>query len=1091
MSVFVTKTFYDCIDFASEKATKTQSKIDGKTIIFCEDKLSLSLEKALVEKAGGGFSAEVLSFGRYVTRIIPDRKTLSKEGSAMTVKKILSQSVKELKTFSALGASPSLASKTAELIAQLKSAKITPKHLFDCIDDCPKNISAKISDIAIVYDKYEKFLQEKGLTDSNNALEDMIVALNRDEALPFTDIIVAGFSSVTKQSCEVMKILFNRAHSCHFFAVSGENDDLYTQEFLNFAVKLTGEAPIYIPSNANTESIAILDRLFKAEDFEKVGLYSDKVHFFESSTPTEEVEYLARLIKKTVIDTNCKFSDIAIGVGSLSDYSLIIERKFADYGIPFFTDEKKKLASHPLSKLVISALKCAIRKSGMDEIKKVINNSLFISDKNVSDKIISYFTENSVTVSSFLKDLPDFKNDLDELIITSRWTFLSSFIEDFPKETTAKNFVSAIEKFISGSGISLSNSSDGYILSLANKLSDFGEEEHRSFLESGIVKFGEVLSEISNVLGEEILKSDEFYKLILSGLESSEISLIPEYLDCVYVSDLKNCRFKCYENLFAIGLSGEVPSIKADTALLVDGEITKLESLSVSIEPKIRVVNRREREATALGLCSFSKNLFVSYSLLSVQGSQITKSEIVDYLIKIFSSKDKKATVLNSESFKNNSELKDMPFLSLRPAILSLADQIKGGANTNIASRSAFYNALKTFEDGKHLSLADNLLEKSKEQEIFYLNLPVNNYFKDGRVSASTIETYYSCPYKCFLKYGVGLADSKTAEVQTRDVGNVIHDVAEKFMKGLDNVQSENDAIQKTELIFDEIFDKPEYKRFLKRPDYAYSSALLKKEAVKLCVGLYREFKNSDFRPIGMETWFSDWSDGPYKSYKLPTKTGNYKLFGKVDRIDKYKNYVRIIDYKTGKAENKIKDENFYVGQNVQLYLYMNAFAINGDKPSGAYYYSVNDNFIKEGESSTPMHGNTLSDREILLATDKDFEKNKASTIVKAKIRTYAKQGDKIEGSVVTEETLNGYMNYAKKIASSAIDDVVSGVAVPSPYKGGCAYCEFGALCGFDGESGHSEREVKGVKSETIVNAGNKTTEVKEKSVETGNGGVN
>ena len=59
-------------------------------------------------------------------------------------------------------------------------------------------------------------------------------------------------------------------------------------------------------------------------------------------------------------------------------------------------------------------------------------------------------------------------------------------------------------------------------------------------------------------------------------------------------------------------------------------------------------------------------------------------------------------------------------------------------------------------------------------------------------------------------------------------------------------------------------------------------------------------------------------------------------------------------------------------------------------------------------------------------------------------------------------------------------DDVVVGFVV-----------EAKAFCGFDGESGHLEREVKGVKSETIVNAGNKTTEVKEKSVETGNGGVN
>ena len=36
----------------------------------------------------------------------------------------------------------------------------------------------------------------------------------------------------------------------------------------------------------------------------------------------------------------------------------------------------------------------------------------------------------------------------------------------------------------------------------------------------------------------------EFYKILSSGCDACEISLIPEYLDCVYVSELKNCRFK-------------------------------------------------------------------------------------------------------------------------------------------------------------------------------------------------------------------------------------------------------------------------------------------------------------------------------------------------------------------------------------------------------------------------------------------------------------------------------------------------------------------------------------------------------------------
>ncbi|MBE5742362.1 MAG: hypothetical protein E7360_03455 [Clostridiales bacterium] len=1076
MAVFYTDTYFDCIDAVTEKASKIGVGLRTKTIIFCEDKLTLSLEKALVSKTGGGFGCEVLSFGRYITRNMQNRKTLTKEGASMAVKKILSNCLGSLKTLSSLGSSPALATKTAELIAQLKSAKVTPQNLFDCIDGCPKNVGAKIHDIALIFQKYEEFLSEKGLTDSNNALEDMITLLNSDQNLASTNVLIAGYSSVTKQSCEVMKTLLKKAKSCDFYAVSGENLDLYTGEFLNFAVKLTGEEPIYIPSSKEKEADLILNRLFKAEDFEKVGLYSDKLQFFEANTPAEEVEYLARFIKKSVVEKGVKFTDIAVGVGNLLDYELLLERKFLDYGIPFFTDSKRTLSSHPLSNLVFSAIKCAIKKSGMDDVKRVITNSLFILEKDIADKMIRYITENSVTPSSFLSETPEFEG-VDNLIISSKWSFLASFISSFPKKATAKEFTVAIEKFLSGSGISLENSSNGFVSDLAERLSLLGEEEQRSFLEGGIVKFGEVLNEISSILGEEILTADEFFKLLRSGTEACEISLIPEYYDCVYIGEIKNCRYKKYDYLYIIGLSGDIPPVKADTALLIDSEISKLESLSLSIEPKIRVVNRREKEATAIALCSFEKNLYLSYSLLSPQGTPIAKSDIIDYLLNAFSGENESAKVLTAEKIANNyEEYGDFPYLSIRPTLLALADEVAKSKNTGEKSfRSASYNALSVFEDGKYLPVAEKLIQKASGDEIFYLNLPYNNYFKDGRVSASTIETYYSCPYKCFLKYGVGINDSATADIQTRDVGNVMHDLAEQFIPFIDQLKTEEEVTEKAEQIFDLIFQKDDYKRFLKRPDYVYSAKLLKREGVKLCLGLFNEFKNSDFRPIGAETWFADWSDGPYKSYKLPTKKGNFKLFGKVDRIDKYKNYVRIIDYKTGKAENKIKDENFYTGQNVQLYLYMNAFAINGDKPSGAYYYSVNDNFHKEGENPVTMHGNTLNEREVLLATDKNFEKDKKSTVIKAKIKSTAVKGEFVDGSVADENKLTGYMNYAKKIASSAIDGVLDGVAVPSPYKGGCDYCEFGALCGFDSETGSCAREVKGVKSETIVNAGNKS----------------
>ena len=207
--------------------------------------------------------------------------------------------------------------------------------------------------------------------------------------------------------------------------------------------------------------------------------------------------------------------------------------------------------------------------------------------------------------------------------------------------------------------------------------------------------------------------------------------------------------------------------------------------------------------------------------------------------------------------------------------------------------------------------------------------------------------------------------------------------------------------------------------------------------------------------------------------------------------MDKYKNYVRIIDYKTGNVDEKVKDEKFYTGQNLQLYLYMNAFVRSGEEPAGAYYYAVNDSFRRSGEDETPMAGKTLSSDEIIDATDKNARANGKSSVIDYKISK--KTGKPGGSSTCDDHTLRGYMKYAKKLAEKAVTDITDGVIVASPYEKSCDYCEYGAICGYDEEAGYKERKVSSVKPETIVEAayGEEPTSTTEKAEKEAKGGEN
>mgnify|MGYP000045531905 CR=1 FL=1 len=89
--------------------------------------------------------------------------------------------------------------------------------------------AAKIRDIATVFARYEKFLSENGLTDSNNALSGISEAVKNDETLKNAAVVFIGFSSITRQTAEAIDEISKAAKSADYFAVKGENEDLFVK----------------------------------------------------------------------------------------------------------------------------------------------------------------------------------------------------------------------------------------------------------------------------------------------------------------------------------------------------------------------------------------------------------------------------------------------------------------------------------------------------------------------------------------------------------------------------------------------------------------------------------------------------------------------------------------------------------------------------------------------------------------------------------------------------------------------------------------------------------------------------------------------
>lgn len=1080
MAVYKCKTRFDCINAVAEKIKNRGENLDCPVLIVCEDKLTLAVESKICALTGGSFSAEVCSLGRYAKKRLPQINALSKEGAAMVVKKVLSAVAPELEALKRVAASPSLASETSELLAQLKSAKVTPEELASAASGLIGKSAAKIRDVARVYSAYENYLETHGLTDSGDALGNVVKAVDSDDAIANTEVIFLGLSSLTRQTAEAVEKFVNKAKNVDFYVVYGENGDLYTNEFYSFCKKFD-HSPKDAPTALTEEGEAIVNGLFDPSIYAKHGTKTERIFEYEGADVADEADFIAARIRYEVIEKGYRYKDIAVGLGDFSEYSLTLTDKLNDYGIPYFSDEKRALSSLPVARLVNSLLKATLRGGDMREAQNVISSALFISSKRLSDDIIRRMIYESVPYKAFIAD----KFAVGDLFCDAKINLLTAALRSFKQSDSAKNYVAIIRKFLTDCGATENAET------CARELENADALDESALIYSENADFDGVLTEIETVLGDESLSLDEFRRILLAGEQACEISSIPQRNDCVYVGEIKNCGFKQYKLLILGGLSGEVPRVKGDASILMDDDIADLESLSLLIEPKIRVVNDREREATGVAFASFKDELVLTRPLLSATGAPTVKSRILESVEKLFTPENGKFVIfsrsdMEMQKFKATEARRDKLaafwYSAPRPALFSLlkaCDDYKEGATNDLSEPAACYAALKRTGNGKYAEAADSLMRKMNEKEIFS-DVPASNYFTDGRVSASILECFYSCPYKCFMRYCLGAADSVTGDARSLDYGNVLHAVAEKFVKNIGDVPDENAARQAAEKIAEEVLSADVYRRFLKKPDYAYSFKLLRAEAQNLCARLYREYTVSDFTSDGEEVWFADWAD--IKAMPVRSKNGTYKLFGKVDRVDEYKNYVRIIDYKTGRAEDKVKDKQFYTGQNVQLYLYMNAFA-RGDKiPAGAYYYSLDDSFTLSGEKSVSMYGKTLKNEEVIRATDKNFYENRKSEIINGSLRA-SKSGDSLSGnSFAEEEVLRGYMKYAAILAEKAADYVTDGLTAPSPYVGACDYCEYGSACRFDLSSDKPREVTDKITSAEIVAAANREKTRKEKA---------
>lgn len=1008
-------------------------------LIFCEDRLTLLAEQALVKRMGGSFLSSVSTFARFVDT---EEKILSKQGSVMAVGEVMADLQREnkLQCFTTAQGIGNNARCIYETLAQMSASEVTPDVLKESLALLPEDtLKRKVSDLALIYEGYQAFLKKGGLLDESSYLSLLPMKIRKEKSLKNTNVFFLCYNSFTAQAKGAIRAALENAKSVVGVFCGGE-EELYTnkgEELFTAVCREYGKVDVRLcgtPLSGVAENLR--KGLFNPKRAEK-KTSTDCIEIFEGEDKIAECEYVAVQIKRRMAEKGLRYRDFALLVPSVSAYSLLLKKSFSEYGIPYFIDEKKSLKNHPLSLFLLACLRIVIEKYSPSSVQALTQNFFFGESDEYRNYLLKFANfrggaKRPIKMGERYAELFNLEKAEEGR------TRLLLATENIKSKGQGRDYFAAIRKILVD-------------FDVENKLKSLEEElldpAQKGYLRQVFKALESVLSEAEVLLADKLLTAQEIEALLKDGFEATELSLIPLRKDAVFIGDINDSRIGDVAVLFAMGMTEEVPRRGTDASIVSDKEIARLAEVKTLLEPTVAEVNLRSRESVALNLCTFTDKLYLSYPL-SADGSEPALSDVFRYIDANFVGENGGKIVRKKKLAEE-----DFPYRcsSPTPAVRQLLIEKKEYEEKRADTRRE-YSSLYAALDKLSVTEKDDYLKEREGQVCVERGEEL--FFKNGRISPTSLEGYFACPFRHFAERGLKLKEREEAAVLAMDTGDFIHLLLEKTAPQWERIKTEEEMRSLALSAGEELLKSS---AFLSQQDTAsgeFFSEKLLNEGADVVVAAYRQIKNSDFQVAYTER-----------------KVQSDLIQGKVDRVDDSGKYLRIIDYKTGSIDDSAV--SYYTGQKLQLQLYMQE--LKGEKiPAGVFYFPASVDYGEDGDGRFRMKGFLNGDEEALRCGDRNITETQKSEFFPAALKN-----SPLAKRVMDEQTFRDFLDYAQLLARQGCDELKEGYIAPSPYEGKCSYCKFGGMCGFDKDVCATRKE-NSIDPATIANVAKEERDGKE-----------
>ena len=1019
-----------------------------KTYIITPEQFSFTAEKKLLDtlEEGATTNVEVLSFERMAYRVIKETvgentKNLIKSSKAIIISSLLEE---YQKNFNFLSKNMENVDMILTQITEFKKHNITVEMLEKQIEETKDTyLKLKLTDMYLIYSKYQEKIQEEYI-DENDLL--LYLAENIEKSHLFDNSIfyIDEFAGFTKQEYTVLESILKIARDVYITVCtddlrvikSPEVDIFYDNKQTIQSLKQIGEIDeeIFLDKQYRfkNDELKHLEKNIFAIPYTIYEKNVENISLTMAKNQYEEIENVARKIYNLVRDNNYRYRDIGIITKNLEEYSSLCKAIFSEYDIPVFIDEEKDITQDIFIKYVLSILDIFAKNWSYEAVFNYLKTGIVKIDKIY--ELENYCLKWNIKGKKWYEKPWDF--DEDKSFIEIQKNIITPLLE-------LKNNLNGVK-----TAEKISKELYNFILKNTN------EDEIESESYNAVI---DVLDEIADIFKDEKMNFETYIKLLKTGISYKEIGQIPQTQDKVTVGDVNRSKTHKIKAIFIIGVNdGTFPSVPSSEGFFNDKDREFLKNEGLELAKGTLEKMYEENFNIYKAFSTAEEKVYISYPAADIEDKPLRRSTMISKLKKIFPKLKEEVYNFSTNEIYN----KNVTFSNL----LANINNIQGKWHEIYSwykNNPKWLNKLNNALDGLDYT---NVPEKINKENVKRL------YGDTLHTTVSRLESYRSCSFAYYLKYGLKLSDKEKMDIKPIDTGSFMHEVIDRFFKKVDNIKtiSEEEMKKALDEIIEDELSLPKNYIFTATAKFRTLVIRLKKVIYLSMKYIIQSLKYSEFDVLQTELEFGNNS---YPPIEMTLDNGKkISITGKIDRIDIAKTpngkYIRIIDYKSSSKD--IELNKVIAGLQLQLLTYVDAIVQKENvEPAGALYFTLlepklagaSKSMTKEEieeiiKKNYKMNGLVLADVNVIKMMDTTLESGK-SDIIPVSLNDSGEINYK-NSKTVTREEFENLQKYTIKIIKQISKEIFDGEINLKPYymvngkKTPCSYCEYKSICQFN-----------------------------------------